>query len=194
MAETPPTHFRSPQAFRAWLRKHHRTAPALVLRISKRHAAASGVTTYAQALDEALCYGWIDGVRRSLDPDSFSVRFSPRTPRSIWSRVNVRHAARLIRSKRMTKAGLAAFEARKESRTGIYSFEQRPAEFTPSFRRQFQKDKAAWGWFQQQAPWYRRTSCFWVMSARREATRVRRLATLIACSGRGTRIGPLSRP
>jgi len=193
MAETPPTHFESPQGFRAWLRKHHRTAAELVLRISKRHAAASGIT-YSQALDEALCYGWIDGVRRSLDADSFSVRFSPRKPRSIWSRVNVRHAERLIRSKRMTKAGLAAFEAREESRTGIYSFEQRPTEFTPSFRRQFQEDKVAWAWFQQQAPWYRRTSCFWVMSAKREATRIRRLETLIACSASGTRIRPLSRP
>jgi len=193
MAETPPTHFENPQAFRAWLRKHHRTAAALMLRISKRHAAAGGIT-YPQALDEALCYGWIDGVRRSLDADSFSVRFSPRTPRSIWSRVNVRHAERLIRSKRMTKAGLAAFEAREEGRTGIYSFEQRPTELIPSFRRQFQQNKVAWAWFQQQVPWYRRTSCFWVMSAKREATRVRRLETLIACSALGTRIGPLSRP
>lgn len=193
MDDPIPTHFETPQAFRAWLRKHHRTAAALVLRISKRHAAASGVT-YSQALDEALCYGWIDGVRRSLDADSFSVRFSPRKPRSVWSLVNVRHAERLIRSKRMTKAGLAAFEARQEGRTGIYSFERRPTALTPPLRRQFQQDKAAWAWFQQQAPWYRRTSSFWVMSARREATRVRRLETLIACSARGTRIGPLSRP
>lgn len=192
MADPIPTHFESPQAFRRWLRKHHRTAEVLVLRIAKRHAAASGVT-YAQALDEALCYGWIDGVRRRLDADSFSVRFTPRKPRSIWSRVNVAHVERLIQAKRMTQAGLAAFEAREDGRTGIYSFEQRPTVLPPPFRRQFQRHRAAWAWFQQEAPWYRRTSSFWVMSAKREATRLKRLETLIACSAGGTRIPPLKR-
>jgi uncharacterized protein YdeI (YjbR/CyaY-like superfamily) len=95
MAESPPTDFKTPAAFRAWLREHHKTASALVLRISKNHATREGVT-YAQALDQALCYGWIDGVRRRLDADTFSVRFSPRKPRSTWSVVNVRHAERLI--------------------------------------------------------------------------------------------------
>ena len=188
-----PTHFKTPAAFRAWLRKHHKTATVLVLRISKNHAAASGVT-YAQALDEALCSGWIDGIRRRQDADSFSVRFSPKKPRSIWSRVNLRHAERLIRAKRMTKAGLVVFEARKESRTGVYSFEQRPTELTPAYRRRFQATKAALAYFQQEAPWYRRTSGYWVMSAKRADTRLRRLETLIACSAAGTRIFPLRRP
>jgi uncharacterized protein YdeI (YjbR/CyaY-like superfamily) len=149
--------------------------------------------TYSQALDEALCYGWIDGVRRRLDADSFSVRFTPRKPGSIWSRVNVGHVERLVRAKRMTKAGLAVFEAREERRTGIYSFEQRKAGLAPAFRQQFQKHKAAWTWFQQEAPWYRRTSSFWVMSAKRDETRVKRLETLIACAASGTRIPPLRR-
>ncbi|MCX6551109.1 MAG: YdeI/OmpD-associated family protein [Acidobacteria bacterium] len=191
MAEPILAHFKTPAAFRAWLRTHHKTAIALVLRVSKNHAAATGVT-YAQALDEALCYGWIDGVRRRLDADSFSVRFSPRKPRSIWSRVNVRHAERLIQAKRMTKAGLAVFEAREEDRTGVYSFEQRPAELTPAFRRRFQAITAAWTYFQQEAPWYRRTTSHWVMSAKREDTRIKRLQTLIASSAVRTRIGPLS--
>lgn len=192
MADPVPEHFRTPAAFRAWLRTHHKTASVLVLRIARNHAAGTGIT-YAQALDEALCYGWIDGVRRSLDADSFSVRFSPRKPRSIWSRVNVRHALRLIQARRMTKAGLAAFEAREEDRTGVYSFEQRRAALTPAFRKRFQSVAAAWAYFQQEAPWYRRTTSHWVMSAKREDTRVGRLETLIASSAVGTRIGPLSR-
>jgi len=193
MAETTPTHFKTPAAFRAWLRKHHNAASALVLRISKTHAADSGIT-YAQALDEALCYGWIDGVRRRLDAESFSVRFSPRKPRSIWSRVNVRHVERLMQAKRVTKAGLAVFEAREEGRTGAYSFEQRPTELTSAYCQRFQATKPAWTYFQHEAPWYRRTSSYWVLSAKREDTRLRRLETLINCSAASLRIGPLRRP
>jgi uncharacterized protein YdeI (YjbR/CyaY-like superfamily) len=193
MAEPPPTHFKTPAAFRAWLRKHHRTAGALVLRISRNHAGGTGVT-YAQALDEALCHGWIDGVRRRLDADSFSVRFSRRKPRSTWSLVNVRHVERLIQAGRMTKAGLAAFEAREERRTGVYSFEQRPTELPLTFRRRFKANRVAWAYFEQEAPWYRRTSSHWVMTARREETRIRRLETLIASSALGVRIRPLRRP
>jgi uncharacterized protein YdeI (YjbR/CyaY-like superfamily) len=193
MADPSPKPFRTPAAFRAWLRTHHRTASVLVLRIAKKHAAASGIT-YAQALDQALCFGWIDGVRRRLDADSFSVRFTPRKLRSTWSLVNVRHARRLIHTKLMTKAGLAVFEAREESRTGVSSFEQRPTELPPAFRQRFRANKVAWAYFQREAPWYRRTSSYWVRSAKREATRVKRLETLIAASAMGTRIGPLKRP
>lgn len=192
MLESPPVHFKTPAAFRTWLRKNHRTAGALVLKISKNHAAQNGLT-YAQALDEALCYGWIDGIRRRIDEDSFSIRFTPRKPRSIWSRINVRHVERLIEAKRMTKAGLAAFAAREGGRTGVYSFEKPPAELPLAYRQRFQADKAAWQYFQQEAPWYRRTSSHWVMSAKREETRLKRLATLIECSAGGVRIGPLRR-
>lgn len=193
MADPTPTHFKTPSAFRAWLRKNHTTASFLVLRISKNRAAATGLT-YAQALDEALCYGWIDGVRRRLDSEGFSVRFSPRKPRSIWSRVNVRHVERLVQARRMTKAGLAVFELREEGRTGVYSFEQRRTDLDPAYRRRFQADKVAWRYFQQEAPWYRRTSSHWVMSAKREDTRLKRLQTLIACSAEGVRIPQLRRP
>ena len=172
--------------------KHHKTVRALVLRISKTHSADSGIT-YAQALDEALCYGWIDGVRQRLDAKSFSVRFSPRKPRSIWSRVNVRHVERLIQAKRMTKAGLIVFEAREEGRTGVYSFEQRPTELPTEYCRRLQVARPAWAYFQNEAPWYRRTSSYWVMSAKREDTRLKRLETLIGCSAAGLRIGPLRR-
>src|SRR5260370_1060901 len=124
--------FRTPAAFRAWLKAHHKAATELVVRLDKTHAADPGLT-YAQALDEALCFGWIDGVRRRVDADSFSVRFAPRRPRSIWSLVNIAHVRRLIKAGRMTKPGLAAFEARDERRTGIYSFERRAARFTPAY-------------------------------------------------------------
>jgi uncharacterized protein YdeI (YjbR/CyaY-like superfamily) len=192
MADPAPTHFRTAAAFRAWLRRNHRTAGVIVLRLARTHAAAPGIT-YAQALDEALCHGWIDGVRRRGDADSFTVRFTPRKPRSIWSRINVGHVERLIRAGRMTRAGLAAFEARKESRTGVYAFEQRTTELAPAYRRRFRAAKAAWRYFGREAPWYRRTSSYWVMSAKQEATRMKRLAILIACSGEGLRIPPLRR-
>jgi uncharacterized protein YdeI (YjbR/CyaY-like superfamily) len=164
----------------------------LVLRIARTHAAHRGVT-YAQALDEALCFGWIDGVRRSLDGDSFSIRFTPRRSRSIWSNVNVRHVERLIETKRMTKGGLAAFAAREESRTGIYSFEKQPVELDPVYAKSFRANQRGWAYFKAEAPWYRRLCSFWVMSAKRPATRLKRLTTLIDCSGRGVRIGPVQR-
>ncbi len=183
-------HFPTPAAFRAWLRKHHTSATELVLRLAKVHASASGIT-YAQALDEALCFGWIDGVRRRLDDDGFSIRFTPRKPRSIWSRVNVAHAERLIREQRMTKAGMAAFEARREDRTGVYAFEQRNPGLSEEYRRQFRTRRAAWTYFEGEAPWYRRTASHWVMSARREETRRKRLDTLISCSAEKQRIPQL---
>lgn len=188
-----PRHFRTAAAFRTWLRANHATAEALVVRIAKTHAAASGIT-YAQALDEALCVGWIDGVRRSLDADSFSIRFSPRKRGSIWSLVNVRHVERLVAEKRMRPEGLRVFEARDPERTGIYAFEQGDVELAPAYLKRLRANKAAWAWFSAQAPWYRRTSSHWVMRAKREETRERRLATLIECSAEGRRIGPLARP
>jgi uncharacterized protein YdeI (YjbR/CyaY-like superfamily) len=185
------TSFRTPAAFRAWLTRNHAKATALVLRCFKIHAADQGVT-YAQALDEALCVGWIDGVRRRVDGDSFSVRFTPRRPRSIWSRVNIAHVERLTNAGRMKKPGLAAFEARTAERTGVYSFE-RQATLAPSYVRVFRANTAGWAYYQRQAPWYRRTTTHWVMSAKREETREKRLASLIDCSARGTTIPELTR-
>ena len=192
MTRQTPADFRSPAAFRTWLSKHHANSPALLVRVHRNHAAHRGIT-YAQALDEALCFGWIDGVRRSLDGDSFSIRFSPRRPGSIWSRVNVSHVKRLIKAGRMTGPGLAAFQARDPRRTALYSFENRPSKLAPALSRRFRSKKRAWEYFQRQAPWYRRTSIYWVMSAKREDTRERRLGILIACSGAGKSIPALAR-
>jgi uncharacterized protein YdeI (YjbR/CyaY-like superfamily) len=185
------TSFPTPAKFRAWLARNHAKATELVLRCSKTHAADQGVT-YAQALDEALCFGWIDGVRRRVDADSFSVRFTPRRPRSIWSRVNIAHVERLTKAGRMREPGLAAFEARTEARTGVYSFE-RPAPLAVAYAKHFRAHAAAWEYYQSQAPWYRRTTTHWIMSAKREETRAKRLAVLIACSARGATIPELTR-
>jgi uncharacterized protein YdeI (YjbR/CyaY-like superfamily) len=189
----PLKSFRSPAAFRAWLARHHGTAAELLLRCYKVAAAHRGVT-YAQALDEALCYGWIDGVRRSVDDVSFSVRFTPRKPRSTWSRVNVAHVKRLLQAGRMAQPGLAAFEAREEERTGVYSFERKAMQLSPAYAKRLRADRAAWAYFEEEAPWYRRTTVYFVMSAKKEETRIRRLEMLIACSRRGVRIPPLKRP
>jgi len=194
----PPetTTFRTQAAFRSWLKKHHRSATELSVRIFKAHAAGQGLT-YPQALDEALCYGWIDGVRRSLGDEAYTIRFTPRKKRSVWSNVNIRRAGELIAEGRMRPAGLAAFEARTGERSGVYSFEQKDQErvvFTEAQARQFQADPKAWEFFQAQPPWYRRTATWWVISAKKEVTRAKRLATLIADSAAGRRIGQLRRP
>jgi uncharacterized protein YdeI (YjbR/CyaY-like superfamily) len=184
--------FRTPAAFRRWLATHHGTARELVVRCCKVHAADRGIT-YAQALDEALCYGWIDGVRRAVDADTFSVRFTPRKPNSLWSRVNVRHVERLLREGRMAEPGLVAFAAREDARTGRYSFEQRTVRLAPAYAKALRANPEAWSYFQQRPPWYRRTTIHWIMSAKREETRAKRLATLIACSARARPIPPLAR-
>ena len=189
---TKPVTFTTASSFRKWLRTNHQKATELLISITKAGASKPGIS-YAEALDEALCYGWIDGVRRRIDDEHFSIRFSPRKPKSIWSRINVAHVARLNAAGRMTKAGLAAFAAREEARTGVYSFEKPPAELPASYARAFRADKAAWEWFQAQAPWYRRTTIHWVVGAKREETRERRLAQLIASSARRSPVAHLNR-
>ena len=179
--------FETAGKFRAWLRAHHARETALLVCIRKAGSSRTGIT-YAEALDEALCYGWIDGVRRRIDDESFSIRFSPRKPKSIWSRINVAHVKRLIAEGRMQKAGLAAWEAREEKRTGVYSFEQDSHEMPAAFLRTFRADAKAWQWFQAQAPWYRRTLTYWVTSAKKEETRKRRLDELIAKSAASVRM------
>ncbi len=187
MTTPAPRAFRSAAALRAWLAANHRKAEELLLRCYKKHAAHLGVT-YTEALDEVLCVGWIDGHRRSLDADSYSIRLTPRTPRSIWSRVNVAHVERLIAAGRMTDAGLAAYRARDEARTGIYSFERAAMEFAPELARRFRATRKAWTFFEAQPPGYRKQMTYRVMSAKREATRVRRLEQLIDASARHTRL------
>jgi uncharacterized protein YdeI (YjbR/CyaY-like superfamily) len=192
MTAPSPRTFRSAVAFRNWLASNHDSATALLVRCYKVHAASKGLT-YGDALDEALCFGWIDGVRRRIDEISFSVRFSPRKRRSIWSRVNIRRVEALIEAGRMAKPGMMVFESRTAERTGLYSFERRSLVLDPGYLRRLRANEAAWSHFRAQAPWYRRTTSFWIMSAKREETRIRRLEILLFCSEKGTTIPALTR-
>jgi uncharacterized protein YdeI (YjbR/CyaY-like superfamily) len=184
--------FKDGAAFGAWLRKHGATEDELLVRLWKVHAAHRGMG-YKAALDEALCHGWIDGVRRSGDEDSFTIRFTPRRPRSIWSAVNIRRATELEREGRMTPAGLAAFRARTDARSQVYSYEQRPKALDAASQKQLEKTPKAWKHYTAMAPWYQRATAHWVLSAKKEETRARRLATLIACHARGEPIPQLRR-
>jgi len=186
-----PTAFRTPERFRTWLERHHDSERELLVRLFKVHASHRGMG-YAQALDEALCFGWIDGVRRSFDEDSFTIRFTPRKPTSIWSAVNIRRVAALEAEHRMRPSGAAAFERRTERRSRIYAYESKAVDLSPAYAKQFRASKRAWAYFQAKAPGYRRTCTFWVMGAKQEATRERRLAVLIECSSRGTTIPQLT--
>ena len=149
--------------------------------------------TYSDALDEALCFGWIDGVRRGGDEDTFTIRFTPRTPKSTWSAVNIKRVAELEAAGRMHESGLAAFKRRSAERSGVYAYENRQTELSPEYEKELRSNKKAWKFFSAQAPWYRRTSIYWVMSAKREETREKRLATLIAVSAKGKPLPQLDR-
>ena len=185
-------HFDSAAEWRAWLERNHATARELTVRCWKVDHREHGLT-YADALDEALCFGWIDGVRRRLDERSFSTRFTPRRRGSVWSAVNIRRAEALRGSGRMRPAGEAAFAARTERRSRRYSYERPAAALTPGYLRRFRGDRKAWAFFRNQPEGYRRTSTFWVMEAKREATRLRRLEVLISCSAEERRIPLLDR-
>jgi len=146
-------------------------------------------------VDEALCFGWIDGVRKTIDAESYVIRFTPRRKGSIWSAVNIRRVGELTREKRMHDSGLRTFEKRDPKKSGLYSFEQRTnAKFSADYEKDFKRNRGAWAFFQAQPPGYRKVATFYVMSAKREETRARRLATLIRDSESGRRIGLLERP
>jgi len=200
-ASRPLTSFESAAAFREWLEAFHAAAgngapsvaaTELFVRCRKVGARGKGIT-YAEALDEALCFGWIDGVRRGIDDDSFSVRFTPRRPGSFWSSVNLRHARRLEAAGLMRPPGLAAFRASASAKETGYSYESRPVTLAPDLEARLRANDGAWAFWESRPPGYRRTSAFWVMSAKRDETRARRLEVLIATCARGERI-PLLKP
>ena len=147
--------------------------------------------TYPEALDEALCFGWIDGVRRSLGDDGYTIRFTPRKAKSIWSNVNVRHVERLKKLGRMAPAGLEAYALRDPKKTGIYAFENRPRELAPAYEKKFRSNKKAWEFFEKQPPGFKRLMIFRVMEGKQEETRQRRLAQLIEASAKGVRYGAI---
>jgi len=185
-----PKFFATPAAFRAWLEANHETAGELLVGFHKR-ASGKPSMTWPESVDEALCFGWIDGIRRSLGETSYTIRFTPRRERSRWSDVNVRRAKELLRLGLMWPAGRRAFEKRDET-DAAYSYEQRQAaELDAESERAFRANAAAWAYFQSRPPWYRRTATHWVTSAKRDETRRARLATLIDDSAHERLIKPL---
>ena len=186
-----PRHFRTAAAFGAWLEKNHATASELLVGFYRKETGKGGMT-YGEALDEALCWGWIDGVRRKVDGDSYSIRFSPRKPRSKWSRVNLEHYARLDGEGRIRPPGADAFARFDPGKHAPYSFEARETAFSPELERRFRAHPAAWAFFEAQPPGYRRTATHWVTSAKREETRLRRLDELIEVSADQTRLPQVS--
>ncbi|MEP7009955.1 MAG: YdeI/OmpD-associated family protein [Acidobacteriota bacterium] len=186
--ETEPRFFARPADFRRWLAAHHAKESALVVGYYKLGSGRPSLT-WPESVDEALCFGWIDGVRRRLDEESYAIRFTPRKPDSTWSAINIRRMAELIAEGRVQPAGLAAFEKRSEKKSAIYSYEQREAAaFDAGFERRFRARKAAWTFFAAQPPGYRQLSTYWVMTAKREETREKRLEKLIEVSEAGKRI------
>ncbi len=184
--------FATPGAFRAWLEKHHATEEELWVGFHKKDSGRPSIT-WPEAVDEALCFGWIDGLRKSIDATSYRIRFTPRRPNSIWSTVNLRRAQELIASGRMQPAGLRAFERRKENLTRRYSFEQGNVALGRELEAEFRANAKAWAFFEAQSPSYRKAATWWVISARREETKRKRLATLIKDSDSGQRIALLRR-
>jgi len=185
--------FATPDHFRAWLEHHHAVEKELLVGFYKR-ASGSPSITWPESVDCALSYGWIDGVRNTIDGISYRIRFTPRKPTSTWSAINVRRVAELSKLGLMHPAGLKAFEARKGDKTGIYAYEQRKlAKLTPAYEKQFRANKKAWAFFRSQPPWYQRTAAYRVISAKQEETRQRRLDQLIEDSAAGRTIKELTR-
>jgi uncharacterized protein YdeI (YjbR/CyaY-like superfamily) len=189
-----PRFFATAAEFRAWLEAHHASAIELWVGFQKKGTGRPSLT-WPESVAEALCFGWIDGVRKSLDAESYVIRFTPRKPDSIWSAVNLAKMDELIAGGRVAPAGLAARERRTAKRSAIYAYEQRhEAAFDPALERRFRAARRAWSFFAAQPPGYRRLATYWVASAKREETRARRLAQLIECSAAGERLPGLARP
>ena len=185
--------FESRAQLRAWFVRNHSTAPELWVGF---HSKRSGRPTIAwqELVDEELCFGWIDSVRYRLDEDRSAQRVTPRRRRSVWSAVNIRRFRELEAAGRVHPAGGAAFAAREEARSGIYAYENQSVGLTAEMETEFRGHVAAWRFFSEQAPWYRRNAAHWVATAKREETRARRLRTLIDDSAAGRRLRHLSRP
>jgi uncharacterized protein YdeI (YjbR/CyaY-like superfamily) len=190
MASVKPRFFRTAADLRAWFEKHHDTAPELWVGLYKTSSGKPSVT-WPEVVEQALCFGWIDGIRKGIDDQSYMNRLTPRRSGSNWSLRNINTVEDLKRRGLMTPGGLEAYEARDEKRSGIYSYEERTRPLDPAYERKLKANKRAWGFFRSQAPWFQRAAAGWVMSAKKEETRLRRLAELIESSAKGERPRPL---
>ena len=189
---TDITFFESPKAFRAWLVKHHKRASELWVGYHKK-ATGRATLTWPESVDEALCFGWIDGVRKRLDGERYVIRFSPRKPGSVWSALNLKKMAELKKDGRMTGTGLAVFEARDRKKSG-YAVRNFSATLDAASMKAFKANRKAWRFFETQPPGYKRILIYWMMNAKRPATRGRRLSLVIEASTREERLGMLGPP
>jgi uncharacterized protein YdeI (YjbR/CyaY-like superfamily) len=182
-----PRFFAKATDFRAWLQKHHETEKELLVGFYKVGSGHPSMT-WPESVGEALCFGWIDGVRKSIDDESYTIRFTPRNVKSKWSSVNIKRVAELTKLGLMQPAGLAVFEQRSASQAEGYSYERREAQLDAAMEKRFRANKAAWTFWEAQPPYYRRTVCWWVISAKRDETKAKRLEQLIAASAEKRRI------
>jgi uncharacterized protein YdeI (YjbR/CyaY-like superfamily) len=189
-----PIFFASPSEFRAWLEKHHKLEKEILVGYYKKESSRQNMT-WSQSVDQALCFGWIDGVRRSIDAASYCIRFTPRRKTSIWSAINIKKVVELTRLGLIQPAGLEAFGYRTAEKSALYSFEQEDADVLPeSFICEFKADDRAWAFFSKQAPSYRKAIIRWIVSAKQEATRLSRLGKAIEASGLEKRLGDQYQP
>jgi uncharacterized protein YdeI (YjbR/CyaY-like superfamily) len=170
--------FKSPATFRKWLEANHQTVPEQWVGYYKKGTGKPSMT-WPESVDQALCFGWIDGLRKNIDEISYKIRFTPRRPRSIWSAVNIKRMKELAEDGLVHPAGQKAFEARRENKSGIYSYEQRADKLPEPYETRLKQDTAAWEFFQSQPPSYRKLASWWVVSAKKEETRLLRLAKLV---------------
>lgn len=189
-----PRFFKNSLAFRKWLEQNHDKKDELLVGFYKKGTGKASIT-WPESVDQALCFGWIDGIRRKLDEESYSIRFTPRRPKSIWSAVNVRKVNELKEKGLMKPEGLAAFEKLKENNSEVYSFEQKKdgLKLPPEYLNELKKYKKAWNFYNNSAPSYQRMAAWWVISAKRELTRQKRLATIIEDAANGLKIKMLRR-
>jgi uncharacterized protein YdeI (YjbR/CyaY-like superfamily) len=182
-----PIFFGNQSEFRAWLEQYHLTAKELWVGYYRVETGKPSMT-WSQSVDQALCFGWIDGIRQKVDEESYCIRFTPRKPGSTWSRINIAKVEEMIRQGLMFPAGLEAFKLRKENKSGIYSFENVVKDLPEEYSVIFRKNEQAWEFYCAQPPSYRKTMTHWILSAKQEATKMKRLERLIAESGKGLRI------
>lgn len=188
-----PQFFPTRRDFRLWLEKHHATERELIVGFHRRESGRPSLT-WPESVEEALCFGWIDGVRRKHDDHSYTIRFTPRRPTSIWSQRNLATMERLIAEGLVSSLGRKVYDSRDKAKTNRYSFERDAATFAAEQEHAFRKNAKAWKFWESQVPSYRKPATWWVISAKQEATREKRLQTLIDCSAKGLKIPPLRRP
>lgn len=187
MTVSKPTFFADQSEFRKWLDKNHRMEKELIVGFYKKDSGKPSMT-WPESVDQALCFGWIDGVRKSIDQESYQIRFTPRKPTSIWSAVNIAKVEKLTKEGLMQPAGIAAFKLRKEEKSKVYSFENDAKQLDTEMESKFEADSTAWQYFKAQAPSYQKAVIHWIMTAKQESTRLSRLQKTIAQSHLGKRL------